>query len=68
MGEQQWPGEWELVEGPGAGIQQMRQKVPGGWLVLVSMGNGVTMSHLPDPAWEWNPPIKQSRKKAFDVM
>lgn len=60
-----WPGEWELVEGPGAGLQEMRQKVPGGWLVLCTGGSGVALTFLPDPSWQWTPPIKQSRKKAF---
>lgn len=58
-------GEWELVEATGSLFQQFRQRVPGGWLVVVAMGDSPSMSYLPDPQGEWNPPIKQSRKKGF---
>ena len=62
-----WPGEFELVEGPGGGLQEMRQKVPGGWLVLCTAASGAALTFLPDPGWTWDPPIKQSRKKSFDI-
>jgi hypothetical protein len=66
--ESKYTGEWELVETQtGAAIQQFRQRVPGGWLVLCASGGSTTMVHLPDPTGEWNPPLKQSRKKGFDV-
>ncbi|MBX3472211.1 MAG: hypothetical protein KF878_35615 [Planctomycetes bacterium] len=63
--KQAWPGDWELVETGGTSMQQFRQRVPGGWLVLCAMGDTSSMTFLPDPQGEWAPPLKQSRKKGF---
>ena len=60
-----WPGDWELIETGGTSLQQFRQRVPGGWLVMCAWSDSSTMTFLPDPAGEWSPPIKQSRKKGF---
>ena len=57
-----YTAEWQLVDSSGAQIQQFRQRVPGGWLVLCSMGDATTSVFLPDPDEAWTPPIKQSRK------
>jgi hypothetical protein len=67
MTEKQWPGEWELVETGGGLQQQFRQKVPGGWLVMCMIADSSSMTFLPDPSHEWNPPIKQSRKRGFNA-
>lgn len=68
-----WPGDWELVDmgsTTAAGMLQMRQKVPGGWLVLVvasGTGAGSALTFLPDANHAWAPPLKQTRaKKQFD--
>lgn len=58
------PAEWELVEGTGSGIRQFRQRVFGGWLVLVALEDNATMTYLPDPDWKWAPPIKETRKRS----
>ncbi len=63
---EKYTAEWELIDSAtGATIQQFRQRVPGGWLVLCAMGAGTAMVHLPDPDGSWDPPLKQSRKKGF---
>ncbi|MCA8921095.1 MAG: hypothetical protein KDD82_04760 [Planctomycetes bacterium] len=59
-----YPGEWEMVEDTGAGIRQFRQRVHGGWLVLVSIEETSSTVFLPDPTHAWNPPIKQTRKRS----
>ena len=58
------PGEWELIEGTGSGIRQFRQRVQGGWLVLIALEESNSTVFLPDPAHAWNPPIKVSRKRS----
>lgn len=58
-------GEWELVDETGSGVRQFRQRVPGGWLVLVSLDGQTGVTFLPDPDHEWDPPIKRSRKRGF---
>jgi len=60
------PGEWELIEDTGSGIRQFRQRVHGGWLVLVAFEEASSATFLPDPDWAWSPPIKQSRNKRAD--
>jgi hypothetical protein len=60
-----WQGDWELVETGGTTLHQFRQRVPGGWLVMCAMNETASMTFLPDAAYVWNPPIKQSRKKGF---
>lgn len=63
---EKYTGEWELIDsGTGSTIQQFRQRVPGGWLVLCGMNSGTTMTFLPDADGSWDPPLKQSRKKGF---
>jgi len=61
--EPQHPGEWELVEGTGSGIRQFRQRIAGGWLVLVALEESNSLAFVPDPAGDWRPPIKESRKR-----
>ncbi|RMG19008.1 MAG: hypothetical protein D6731_00640 [Planctomycetota bacterium] len=55
--------EWELVDGSGASIRQYRQRVPGGWLVVLQLDEQVSSCFLPDPEHAWRPPLKQGRKK-----
>ncbi len=57
------PGEWELVDGTGSGIRQFRQRVVGGWLVLVALEESNSLAFVPDPDGAWKPPIKQSIKR-----
>ena len=56
---------WQLVESSGAPVQEFRQPVPGGWLVLVlpKAGGASCLSFLPDPEGAWSPPIKTNRSK-----
>lgn len=60
-----WPGDWDLIDSGGStgGVIQTRQKVPGGWLVMCANTGQMTLTFFPDPQHEWNPPLKQSRKK-----
>jgi hypothetical protein len=44
--------QWEEIYiGPG---HMKRAKVPGGWLVLVEMGQGIGLTFYPDPNHTWN--------------
>ena len=57
-------GEWDMIDGTMPSIRQFRQAVPGGWLVLCATDEGSSTTYLPDPNGEWQPPLKQSRKKS----
>jgi hypothetical protein len=61
VAEETYTGDWELVETTG-GVRQYRQRVFGGWLVFCQVDENASMTFLPDPNGEWNPPVKQGRK------
>lgn len=62
--EKTYPGTWEMVDSSGASIRQFRQRVVGGWLVVCTVDEQSTSLFVPDPNGEWDPPIKQGRKKS----
>jgi hypothetical protein len=44
---------WEMIEAEPSYRQIERAKVPGGWLVRMSVGDGGGITFVPDPKHEW---------------
>jgi hypothetical protein len=49
--------DWELI-----GDNEWRAKVPGGWMVKVSVGQAGGVVFIPDPRYEWRSPISKDLK------
>ena len=49
-------GTWETVDG--AKPKLLRMRVPGGWLVTITVGFSYPVTFYPDPEHNWNPRIK----------
>jgi hypothetical protein len=51
--------KWERIAKPDASVSDCsRLKVPGGWLVALSSGNGHAITFFADPQHQWVGPHK----------